>query len=259
MKITNRDKKMLYMLGGLLLLALSYILVYRPQMDKASQIATENDRLQSRLNELLEMKEKQDFYETETSSMKSEVEQYCKIFPADIKEEDGILLAKDMENKLDIKIASVGTGEREFIASMDGSTPSDSQSEDQETLMEQSNETTKEQVNEIEGISDTEEDSKQSDEIIDYTPTLYRTQDTLQYEGTYAQLKDSVEYLKDQTGRMTIDSINLAFDSSTGGLSGTMNVNLFSMTGTDAEYHEPNPGSVSHGVANPFGTLGGKN
>lgn len=39
------------------------------------------------------------------------------------------------------------------------------------------------------------------------SPVLYRTQDTMQFTGTYASLKDMVDYLADQTGRMTLDNV----------------------------------------------------
>ena len=54
----------------------------------------------------------------------------------------------------------------------------------------------------------------------------------MQFTGTYASLKDMVDYLADQTGRMTLDNVNASFDSSTGNLSGSITVNLFFMAGT---------------------------
>ena len=71
------------------------------------------------------------------------------------------------------------------------------------------------------------------------TPVLYRTQDSMQFTGTYASLKDMVEYLADQIGRMTLDNVNASFDSSTGNLSGSITINLFSMAGTGKAYTEP--------------------
>lgn len=64
------------------------------------------------------------------------------------------------------------------------------------------------------------------------TPVLYRTQDSMQFTGTYASLKDMVDYLADQSGRMTLDNVNASFDSTTGNLTGSITVNMFSMAGT---------------------------
>ena len=87
------------------------------------------------------------------------------------------------------------------------------------------------------------------------SPVLYRTQDTMQFTGTYASLKDMVDYLADQTGRMTLDNVNASFDSSTGNLSGSITVNLFFMAGTGQTYTEPDAGSVAYGTDNIFGTI----
>ncbi|RHS61137.1 hypothetical protein DW958_15475 [Ruminococcus sp. AM46-18] len=87
------------------------------------------------------------------------------------------------------------------------------------------------------------------------TPVLYRTQDSMQFTGTYASLKDMVDYLADQSGRMTLDNVNASFDSSTGNLTGSITVNLFSMAGTGKTYTEPDAGSVAYGTDNIFGTI----
>ena len=77
----------------------------------------------------------------------------------------------------------------------------------------------------------------------------------MQFTGTYASLKDMVDYLADQTGRMTLDNVNASFDSSTGNLSGSITVNLFFMAGTGQTYTEPDAGSVAYGTDNIFGTI----
>lgn len=53
--ISNREKRMLLMLFGVILMVLSYVAVFRPQMDKASEISAQNETLDSRLDELLSM------------------------------------------------------------------------------------------------------------------------------------------------------------------------------------------------------------
>ena len=63
--ISNREKRMLLMLFGVLLMVVSYMLVFRPQMERASETAVQNEGLDSRLNELLSMAEKKDYYQRE--------------------------------------------------------------------------------------------------------------------------------------------------------------------------------------------------
>ena len=77
----------------------------------------------------------------------------------------------------------------------------------------------------------------------------------MQFNGTYKSLKEAVKYLADQSGRMTLDNVNASFDSSTGNLTGTMTINIFSMTGGSTSYSAPDAGSTVYGTDNNFGTI----
>lgn len=253
--ISNREKRLLLMLFGVLLLVVSYFAVFSPQMDAASEVATQNDSLNARLNELLGMAAKKDYYQRETQNMQDQIDKYCEQFPADIKEEDGIVLAQNIEKASGITIDTVGTGVR-LMVSEDG-TVNEEDTSDQQTLSEQDNAATKAQVDQIEGNTEasTETQQQTADALVEDTPTLYRTQDTLNFTGSYENLKKAVTYINGQTGRMTVDNITMSFDSGTGGLTGTITVNIYSMSGIGNQYSEPDAGTSTYGKKNLFGTL----
>ena len=263
MKVSMRDKKILLMFIGILVFFVGWYFGYRPQMEKADQIEDLNGALEEQLQDLLELAENKDFYVSETASIKDKISEYISEFPADVRPEDGIVLANKMENELGFQITNVGVGEKEFVASLDGSSEEDfAQSQDQ-TMSEQANAQTQDQIDNIEGTDSQEEEDLQNasdaaaaDQSSDsQVPVLYRTQVTLQFNGTYAGLKKAVLYVADQSGRMTLDNVNASYDTSTGNLTGTIIVNIFSMTGTDRTYTEPDAGSVAYGTANIFGTV----
>mgnify|MGYP002765991166 CR=1 FL=1 len=265
MNISMRDKKILLMFLGVGIFAAGYFLGYRPQMEEAETIQASNVPLQDRLNSLLELAQNRDFYIEETNSIQEQIDEYTSEFPADIRQEDGIVLSMDMENSMDMEISNVGLGTREFIASLDGSTEDEIISMPDQTMSEQANAQTQEQLDEIEGTDVQGDKERQiaSDADIENLnsttsiPVLYRTQDNMQFTGTYASLKDMVEYLSDQSGRMTLDNVNASFDSTTGKLTGNITVNLFSMAGAGKIYTEPDAGSVAYGTNNIFGTIEG--
>lgn len=130
--------------------------------------------------------------------------------------------------------------------------------------MEQGNQQTQDQIDQIEGTdsslgndgystidsSNSVQPTIQGDST--GTPALYRTQDTVQFSGTYKSLKEAVKYLADQSGRMTLDNVNASFDSSTGNLTGTMTINIFSMTGGSTSYSAPDAGSTVYGNRQHF-------
>ena len=258
MKVSMRDKKILLMFIGILVFFVGWYFGYRPQMEKADQIEDLNGALEEQLQDLLELAANKDFYVSETASIKDKISEYISEFPADVRPEDGIVLANKMENELGFQITNVGVGEKEFVASIDGSSEEDlAQSQDQ-TMSEQANTQTQEQIDNIEGTDSQAEENLQNasdaaaadQSYTSQTPVLYRTQVTLQFNGTYAGLKKAVLYVADQSGRMTLDNVNASYDTSTGNLTGTIIVNIFSMTGTDRTYTEPDAGT-----ANIFGTV----
>ena len=263
MKVSMRDKKILLMFIGILVFFVGWYFGYRPQMEKADQIEDLNGALEEQLQDLLELAANKDFYVSETASIKDKISEYISEFPADVRPEDGIVLANKMENELGFQITNVGVGEKEFVASIDGSSEEDlAQSQDQ-TMSEQANAQTQEQIDNIEGTDSQAEadlqnasDAAAADQSSDsQVPVLYRTQVTLQFNGTYAGLKKAVLYVADQSGRMTLDNVNASYDTSTGNLTGTIIVNIFSMSGTERTYTEPDAGSVAYGTDNIFGTV----
>lgn len=262
MNISMRDKKLLLMFSGVAVFGLGWFFGYRPQMEEAANIEAANKPLEERLSNLLELAGNRDFYISETENAQNKINEYVSKFPSDVKEENGIVLAQNIENSLGMQISNVGIATKEFVASIDGSTEEEI-AEQNETMSEQANSQTREQIDEIEGT-----DSKAAEELqnaadiaaaladsTSQTPVLYRTQDTLEFTGTYANLKDVVAYLAEQTGRLTVDNMNASYDTSTGYLTGSIVVNMFSMTGTGNIYTKPDAGQVVYGTSNLFGTL----
>lgn len=263
MKVSMRDKKILLIFIGILAFFVGWYFGYRPQMEKADQIEDLNGALEEQLQDLLELAENKDFYVSETASIKDKISEYISEFPADVRPEDGIVLANKMENELGFQITNVGVGEKEFVASIDGSSEEELAQSQDPTMSEQANAQTQEQIDNIEGTdSQAEEDLQNASDaaVADQSsdsqvPVLYRTQVTLQFNGTYAGLKKAVLYVADQSGRMTLDNVNASYDTSTGNLTGTIIVNIFSMSGTERTYTEPDAGSVAYGTDNIFGTV----
>ena len=195
MNISMRDKKLLLMFLGVGIFACGYFFGYRPQMEEAENIQASNVPLQERLNDLLELAENREFYLEETDSINAKINEYTAEFPSDIRSEDGIVLSKNMEESLDMSISNVGLGTREFIAALDGNTEDPLIDMPDETLSEQANAQTQAQIDEIEGTDTQGEKDLQnaSDEEVENaamtltTPVLYRTQDSMQFTGTYAR------------------------------------------------------------------------
>lgn len=255
-KMSMRDKRILLMLLGIVVFVLGYFLVFQPQMAKAEEIEAQNVPLREKLNQLVEIKENQDYYISETNKYNQHVTDYTNMFPSDVKEEDAVLLGKGMEDKLGMWIFKMDFADQEFVASLDTSGLNNGSEGDDSTLSEQANQLTKDQINEIEGTDGTETDTSAAPDSLDLNSVaLYRVKNTMEFNGTYQELKDLVDYLAADASRLTIDSVDVDFSASTGDLGGTVVVNMYSMTGTGRTYTTPDISSVVLGNHNLFGTL----
>lgn len=255
-KMSMRDKRILLMLLGIVVFVLGYFLVFQPQMAKAEEIEAQNVPLREKLNQLVEIEENQDYYISETNKYNQHVTDYTNMFPSDVKEEDAVLLGKGMEDKLGMWIFKMDFADQEFVASLDTSGLNSGSEGDDSTLSEQANQPTKDQINEIEGTDGTETDTSAAPDSLDLNSVaLYRVKNTMEFNGTYQELKDLVDYLAADASRLTIDSVDIDFSASTGDLGGTVVVNMYSMTGTGRDYVTPDVSSVVLGNHNLFGTL----
>jgi len=255
-KMSMRDKRILLMLLGIVVFVLGYFLVFQPQMAKAEEIEAQNVPLREKLNQLVEIEENQDYYISETNKYNQHVTDYTNMFPSDVKEEDAVLLGKGMEDKLGMWIFKMDFADQEFVASLDTSGLNNGSEGDDSTLSEQANQPTKDQINEIEGTDGTEADTSAAPDSLDLNSVaLYRVKNTMEFNGTYQELKNLVDYLAADASRLTIDSVDIDFSASTGDLGGTVVVNMYSMTGTGRTYTTPDISSVVLGNHNLFGTL----
>ena len=110
MNLSKRDKGLLLMLVGVLLIAASYFFVYKPSMEEKAELETKLASVQAREAELSNLENNMDFYLSEIERLKVEKAEFLACFPADIKEESEIMYAVELENNVDIKFSSLSYG-----------------------------------------------------------------------------------------------------------------------------------------------------
>ena len=101
-RISKKDIKLLLYVGGILLLALAYFLGYQKFMEKREVLEAEQANLQQQVNRLNEISMYLDDYEEQAAVYDEEMDKIFSDYPADVREEDTILYACDMENSYDI-------------------------------------------------------------------------------------------------------------------------------------------------------------
>ena len=250
MKFAKRDLLILLVFVGIAAGVCSYLFAFQPFTEQAEALEAENSQLQARINDLSTKMENKDSYEAETTRMKEEIEQIFTKFPVDVREEDGVLLAINQELIAPMEINSVNITACQPVVL-------DSTQEDVDHTYE---------IDEIEeyeaqeGIGD--DPVSASDAAVNgvdnanMPSVLMDRTVTMNYMVSYEGVKRGVKSISMQDNRMSISSMNLSYDESTGLLRGTTVVNMYCIPGqAGKEYVQPNFSSVLLGSDNIFGSI----
>lgn len=236
MKISRRDAQALLGVLGVLIFALSYQFGFVKLKEKTELIVGENQQLESQLKELEMLNSQREKFAEETETMNREVTQFKSVFPPDFKTEDGIMLTVDLENKTNLTVKSLEIGSAVAVFEL-GKGLVGQQGEPAEVT----------EQNPEENVEETESSS--------VPIVMYNVPYTLNYEVTNHQLKESLKFINDYKDRKVIQSLNASYNSDTGKLSGSINVNAYVLSGTEVEYLPPYVPYVDQGTDDVFGTV----
>ena len=251
MKVSKRDILLLVGFLGILAAVCSYLFVFQPTMEKSDALEQENMELQARINDLSSKMQNKDSYIAETESMNREMDAIFKEFPVDVREEDSILLAINQELIAPMLINSISISACEPVV-LQG------EEEDVEHTYE---------IDEIEeyeaqeGISDdvsaSDADPNGNGVGTENMPSVLMSRNvTINYLVSYEGLKRGIKNISVQDNRMSIDNLTVAYDESTGLLTGTTSIDMYCIPGQEGkEYVVPNFSSVLLGTDNIFGSI----
>lgn len=212
-KLSTKEQKLLYVLGGLLLIFLAYRLVFQSMQEQKSELTQEKLTLQQEIQTMQTMKENEAAYVERTEDMETEIEEIFDIVPSNVTAEDKIIYAKNLEESYDMDISGISISEGALLYTMN------------------------------EEGTNTEDDGK-----FLYSSTISMPCST-DYTSIKAYLRDTASNGK----RRSVDLISLAYDSEKGNLSGTITVSMYFLLGSDREYIPETIDSVSTGTSNVFG------
>lgn len=252
-KMSTRDKKLLISFIGILCLVASFLFIYRPFMEQVTTLKAQNEEKEKELTRLKELESKKDYFLSEIQVFNTKAEEYQSKFPVKVLEEDGILVARGIEKKLETTIASVMISESEFVYSPEVPKVEEVEKDDS-TWAEKNAQATKDQIDKIEEELDGGSSNTQTT-IQTAERGLFRMQNSIEFTTDYAGLKEVIGYIYTLPSRVTIDTINLTYDKTEGKLVGDAILNMYTLQEKDKEYETPNTENIKHGVDNIFGTL----
>lgn len=263
--MSTRDKKLLIILAGVAILALTYFLIFVPQSNKRDSLKSENMNLKSQYNQLSALAAKADDYTNKTKEMSDAMQQVYDNFPSYLQIENGIMDAVAIEKSTNTNITELTVGSPTAIdvnnPTGDAGTDSSSGSSTDSSTTDSSNADSSQAADSNSSQSQTTDgstgDGSTSTGSAKSTVTGYQLYDVstvMAFKTEYHGLKAMLGEVIGSSQKKTISTLNVSFDDSTGKLTGEMLVDSYFLYGLDKPYEAPYIPAVPHGTNNLFGT-----
>ena len=238
--MSARDKKIVIVLIGFIVLALAYFLVFMKAQEERDVLKAENATLQSQYDDLSLKASQSEMYKTETAKMNEEMEAIYTKFPSYLKIENGIMDVVELENATNSFVSSFTVGEpsaKDVI--VENPTANTDASTDAQTT---------------DGTTDGTTDTTQTNNTgVPYQ--LYDVSTIIEFQSGYAGTKSLINMVVGDSEKKTIDTLNLTYDSGEGKMTGYMFYDTFFLYGLDKPYEAPKIPNINHGTQNVFGTV----
>lgn len=258
--MSTRDKKIIIVLVGAVLLALSYFLVFQQAQEKKTQLESENATLKQKYDELSILATKVEDYKKEIVTMNDEIEKTLVHYPSYLQIEDTIMDVVSLEEETKSRVSNLsvatptaidintGAAVDENVAATtttDNSTTTDGTTTDGTTTDGTTTDGTA-----TDGTTTTDQTSIQP------LYQLYGVESTVVFEANNKGLKKLIELVAGADNRQKVASLTVAFNESKGILDGTLVYDAYFLYGIDKAYESPYIPSMPHGTKNVFGTVG---
>ena len=237
-KISQREKNMIVVLVGILLVFVSYYYGYRTLKAKTAVLKTQNEVLESQIETLEKISKSEGQYLVETEEMQAGMNEIIQKFPSDMISEDIILYVRNVENKTNSYVHNITIPAKEYV-----------------------NVTAQVENDVLSSFEDVTgaiaEYGFVNDGSVPNTENMHLAQvvSDVTCSVTYKGLKQVIEDITESENRKNVDNISLVFNENTGDLAGSMTVSFFTLSGTGREYLQPTITGTSHGVDCIFGGL----
>lgn len=248
--MSNGQKTALLVFLGIAIGALSIIYVAKPNWEKRAALITENAALQQRLTELQGKQARREEYIAETEEYRAKFNELLDAFPADLNQEISIMFMQGIRDSNDFEIDSLGLGAQEQFyvlgygggdAAITSPAPTEAETEGTEDAATEAAPTDLA----VGGVTDTS------------NYECYRAAFPITYKGSYESLKDVVAYINTNKDRMTVNTVDIAYDSDADRYTGNMNVMCYAIESEDRPERSVELNDVEIGVDNIFIGAGG--
>ena len=249
-KATEGQKKLLILLLAIVMVAGVWRFVYTPLMEKSDQMETEIQTLQEQVDSLKSLSEQKEMFIQRTAAYGVETEAIVNKYGPGNTPEKIIMFLVDLSKKTNMTIPSVSFGQETNVTVLaDGTELSEAGMTTQSSDSAADGDAAEGSDESAAGGTEDASGGKASDYY------LYNYPVTFSITVSYSGLKEALTYIQEYSERAVVDNISLGYDSATGRLTGSITLNMYTMTGTAKPYLAPQIDGISLGVANIFGSV----
>ena len=222
-KKRSNDIKVFFLVFVLVILAavLAYFYLYMPMTEDRNDLLKENHTLETRLITLKNKSQKETEFINGITTSNNEMEAVLNKYSAGNTPEKSIMMAARMEEEVKIHFPNLSFTEPSVVSSVQMPVVMKNEAGEYVTAY--------------------------------YDVNLLKETLTTSYVCTYEQLKEMIKFINGYPERMNINAITVSYDSETKGLTGSLSLNLFAVTGTDKAYLAPEINALRFGKENIFG------
>ena len=230
---SDRDKKLLFIFGAILILFMAYFFVFRSNMEKAAEYSDKNEGLRSYIVELDNKIANEEAKKVEIRTYNNERSAILDKFAGGMSHELAVKLLADLETETELVATNVTLSVNNIFFN---------QQEAENNALIPPEEISSVSSIAVEGHAEQE-----------YTKLMgYKTSLTVEFACTDEQLRAAVDFINEYDEKMSVESITVGYDETTGGLTGTMVICMYAISGNDKEFEEPRIDNVTLGVTNIF-------
>lgn len=226
--ISDRDKKILYVTAGVVMLLLAYFLGFQKMMASKQTYVDENVKLEEDVKKLLTMVSQKAKIEAETEKYKSDTEDILVKYPPEVRTQDVIYQLDLMEKDIDKLLLETESFTMNQVFFMNG------------TLTEG-------EVPQDVAITPEEGEGEGDANAAPAAIVGYKSHVTTNYVTNFDSLVKVIDYVNNNTNRMTIDNITVTQGEGSKELTCNMDLNIYAVSGTDKTYTPPNISNVHTG------------
>lgn len=233
--ITKGQRNLLLFILGCCIIFFPIKYIAMGNFEDRKSINEEKDKQQVYYNDLNTKNQNRQTYIDGAAQYKSDYDAIIAEFPSELYQENIIMYLEGIKNEYDYDFSDVTMGESTLFYTLGSGAVGDV------TI----NSTATASDNTADGTSD-------ATAVAGDAYNCYVASFPVTYKGSYQNVKNVIDYIENSDFRMTVDSINIAFDEETGLYTGDMVFSAYAVNGGDRTTDQVDV-NVKTGTTNIFG------